>query len=119
MLSAQALILAQLAALQGMPEPRRQRVTAKPSLEAMAGGRPNGLPASTSGFSPGQAPATTTGNGAAPRAPSRLLPDATVPPAAPKSDPADPAVSSLADDPIEAMTRALVDQAWLRGVDLK
>ena len=130
-LSVQALILAQLETLQRTPEPARGRVAVKPSLEAIAGGRPNGLPASTSGFSsgqvpastsgfsPGQVPATTAGNGAAPRAPSRLLPDATVAPATPKSDPAAPADGGLADDPIEGLTRALVDQAWLRGVDLK
>ncbi len=115
-LSALALIQAQLEA-QDKPEPARQRVAAKRSLEVKSGGRPNGLP--TPGLSPGQAPATTAGDGPAPRAASRLLPDAAVAPVAPKSDPAGPAIGGLADDPIEAMTRALVDQAWLRGVDLK
>ncbi|MEO7152942.1 MAG: hypothetical protein ABIX46_14695 [Burkholderiaceae bacterium] len=61
----------------------------------------------------------------APRAGSKLLPlgpdanrDSTAP-AADRVAPADPASPACADDPIDAMTRALVDQAWLRGVDLR
>ena len=61
----------------------------------------------------------------APRAGSKLLPresgsagDAK-PSTAERNAPADPALPEASDDPIDAMTRALVDQAWLRGVDLR
>lgn len=61
----------------------------------------------------------------APRAKSKLLPPepaSTGDPSARAADRAaettDAASPAFTDDPIEAMTRALVDQAWLRGVDL-
>ena len=56
----------------------------------------------------------------APRAGSRLVPGGTAPVTAPVRA-AEPVDSSAAtsDDPIDAMTRALIDQAWLRGVDLR
>ena len=57
----------------------------------------------------------------APRAPSKLLPPAigaASPEAGARAEP--PAQRATDDeDPIDAMTRALVDQAWLRGVDLR
>jgi hypothetical protein len=55
----------------------------------------------------------------APRADSRLL----APAAAARRTAAEQATllepGRDADDPIDAMTRALIDQAWLRGVDLR
>ncbi|MEO6407472.1 MAG: hypothetical protein ABIO45_01795 [Burkholderiaceae bacterium] len=62
----------------------------------------------------------------APRARSKLLapkPASTRDPSTPAADRivemTDVATPSFTDDPLEAMMRALVDQAWLRGVDLR
>ena len=62
----------------------------------------------------------------APRAGSKLLTpepasaqEGDGPPAGRAREPADPAAPGADDGPIDAMTRALVDQAWLRGVDLR
>ena len=70
-----------------------------------------------------EASASASAGQLAPRAPSKLLPhNATAPsPESPGVDrPLEPnSASDTDDDAIDAMTRALVDQAWLRGVDLR
>ena len=59
--------------------------------------------------------------GPAPRAPSRLAPTDDEPASKATDNSSASAVTrhGYRPDPVDAMIRALVDQAWLRGVDLR
>ncbi len=116
MLAVQELIERSLAGL-GAPARRDGKRTVGGPKQADAG-------AAAGAASPPAAPtdvAARTGlPEPAPRAASKLLTpagDASDPVATDRADA--PQGTEIADDPIDAMTRALVDQAWLRGVDLR
>ncbi len=105
--------------LAGLDNPAR-RGAATPSAKP----KPDRARAGTSPFPPeNEAVARAADAGPAPRAPSKLLTPA---PSTPASDTAatdrpdaPPNGPTLDEDAVDAMTRALVDQAWLRGVDLR
>ena len=117
MLASQELIERGLAGLRKPPRRGAKRAAPGPGADA------SGATAAAPRTAESADTAARTGLAEpAPRAPSKLLPPAAAmpDPAAAADRPVAPPHPDAADaDPVDAMTRALVDQAWLRGVDLR
>ena len=122
MLGSQELIERSLAGLRKPARRGAKRVAAGPGADASgATAVPRTAEPADIGHTAARTAARTSLAEPAPRAPSKLLPPAAgMPDPAAPNRPAAPLHPDAADDDaIDAMTRALVDQAWLRGVDLR
>ena len=103
-------------------KPGSRRADRKPADATTTDAGPRAAPKPGSNLAAPSNPAPTGNVDApAPRAPSKLLPPAIGAALPEAGDRAEPPAQRANDDedPIDAMTRALVDQAWLRGVDLR
>lgn len=110
-------ILDALAALGPNPARARRAAPASAAAKTSAASRHEAIQRSSDPARPSTpSPAACE---AAPRAGSRLLPAATAPVTPPAGRASSVESDTAPDDPIETMTRALIDQAWLRGVDLR